>query len=277
MEIYDCHLHSTYSSDGKSTVDELCEVALSKGIKAITITDHNALLPEGFSHYENIKAAVLEVQRKNEELNGKLMVLSGVELEDQLTGDYDCSPFFEIDGIDCILGSIHSSPIVKKYYPHRPFGDHIGTGAYTADMDTLREFMKIYYKELLHTAENTDVDVITHLTFPFRYINGKAKRGLEISEFYPLIDEVLKAIIKTDKSLEVNTSGFSWEWREFMPNEDVIKRYYLLGGRNVTIGSDAHETKNLGVGIPEAQKMLKSLGFKYGSYYVKRKRYEYEF
>ena len=273
MEIYDCHLHTIYSADGKSTVDELCEVAISKGIKAITITDHNAPLPKGFSRYENIRASVLEAQRKNEELNGKLMVLSGVELDGQLKDDYDCRPFFEIEGIDCILGSLHTSPIIEKYFPHKPFGYRI----VTADMDTLREFIDLYYKELLHKAENPDADVITHLTYPFRYINGKAKRGLEISEFYPLIDEVLKAIIKTDKSLEVNTSGFSWEWREFMPNEDVIKRYYSYGGRNVTIGSDAHETKNLGVGIPEAQKMLKSLGFKYGSYYVKRKRYEYEF
>ncbi len=277
MEIYDCHSHSIYSVDGKSTIDELCEVAIAKGYKSITITDHNAPLSKEYSRYENIKASVSATQRKNEELNGKLMVLSGVELEDQLKDDYDCRPFFEIDGIDCILGSIHSSPIVEKYFPHKPFGHHIVSGAYTADMDILREFMKLYYKELLHTAENTDVDVITHLTFPFRYINGKAKRGLEISEFYLLIDEVLKAIIKTDKSLEVNTSGFSWEWREFMPNEDIIKRYYLLGGRNITIGSDAHEAKNLGVGIPLAQKMLKSLGFKCGSYYVKRKRYEYEF
>lgn len=274
MEIYDCHLHTTYSIDGRASLDEMCDAALKLGLRAITVTDHNFPVPEEFSHYENIEKSATAARQKNEELKGKLMVLTGVELADQFIGNYDYAPFYQME-LDCILGSIHSGPIFKEYFSDAPYSYDLRRSAPIADMGFLKQFVEIYYKELRKTAEEADVDVITHLTFPLRYINGQANRGLDITEFYPLIDQVLLAIIQTGKALEVNTSGMATSWRRFMPDEDILKRYFDLGGRIVTTGSDAHRAENLGVGIPEAIKMLKNIGFTHGSYFVKRKRFEY--
>ena len=276
MKLYDCHLHTTYSHDGKSTMDEMCDRALKLHMQAITITDHNAPVPKGFLPYENIKQSAAAAKRKNEELKGQLMVLSGVELADQFIGGQPCEPYYEMD-LDCILGSIHSVQIFTTFFPDSPYGMDLHRSAENADMDFLKKFVEIYYMELKKTAEQADVDVITHLTFPLRYINGQANRGLDISEYYPLIDQVLLAVVKSKKALEVNTSGMATPWRQFMPDEEILKRYYHLGGRIVTTGSDAHKAENLGVGIPEAILMLKKIGFTHGSYFVKRKRLEYAF
>ena len=274
MELYDCHLHTTYSVDGKATMDEMCDRALALGLKAITVTDHNFPAPDGFAHYENIRQSAQEAKRKNEELSGRLLVLSGVELADQFIGSYDATPFYEMD-LDCILGSIHSGPIFQEYFSDTPYEGDLRRSAPYADMDFLKKFVEVYYTELLKTAQQADVDVITHLTFPLRYINGQAHRGLDITAYYPLIDQVLSAVIQTGKALEVNTSGISTAWHQFMPDEDILKRYFAMGGRIVTTGSDAHRAEQLGVGIPEAITMLKRIGFTHGSYFVKRKRFEY--
>ena len=275
MEIYDCHLHTTYSIDGRASLDEMCDAALTLGLRAITVTDHNFPVPEGLSHYENIEKSAAAARQKDKELNGKLMVLTGVELADQFIGKYDYAPFYQME-LDCILGSVHSGPIFQEYFSDSPYSYDLRRSASIADMAFLKRFVEIYYTELLKTAEEADVDVITHLTFPLRYINGQANRGLDILEFYPMIDRVLLAIIKTGKALEVNTSGMATAWKHFMPDENILKRYYALGGRIVTTGSDAHRAENLGVGIPEANLSLKKIGFTHGSYFVRRKRFEYK-
>ena len=37
--IYDSHMH-TVNSDGRSTIAEMCQSAVEKGVSGITITDH---------------------------------------------------------------------------------------------------------------------------------------------------------------------------------------------------------------------------------------------
>ena len=61
-----------------------------------------------------------------------------------------------------------------------------------------------------------------------------------------------------------------------MPNAEILKRYYDIGGRNITLGSDAHKKENIAFAFNNAAAMLKEIGFTHGSYFVKRKRYEYE-
>ena len=45
-------------------------------------------------------------------------------------------------------------------------------------------------------------DVLTHLTCPLRYINGKYNRGIDISIFNREIEEILQEIIKKEIALE---------------------------------------------------------------------------
>ena len=56
-----------------------------------------------------------------------------------------------------------------------------------------------------------------------------------------------------------------------MPCESIVKKYFGLGGRLVTIGTDAHGTENIAVGFNEAKIMLKEIGFENYHYYKNRK------
>jgi Predicted metal-dependent phosphoesterases (PHP family) len=59
----DLHLHSNYSNDGVSTVEEIIDTAVERGFGCIAITDHN-----NFEAYEKVKD------------NGKVIVIPGIEV-----------------------------------------------------------------------------------------------------------------------------------------------------------------------------------------------------
>ena len=50
----------------------------------------------------------------------------------------------------------------------------------------------------------------------------------------------------------------------------LLRRYRELGGKLVTLGSDAHRTEDLGKGIDEGMELLKEAGFGEFALYVKR-------
>ena len=273
MKIYDCHVHSDNSVDGRSSVDEICKTAIEKGITAITITDHATPKPAGVTDYAHIKNSIKEARIAAEKYKGKLMVLAGAEREDEYPADFR-EDFYDFD-LDCVLGSAHSKPTLREYFPDSGFRDILACSK-SSPLEFVSEVVRKYYQRLADITYYADVDVITHLTFMFRYINGHNKRSLSVEPFYPEIDNILKGVIEREKSLELNTSGKALEWNQFMPDAEILKRYYNMGGRFITIGSDAHKKENIAVGFSEAAKMLKEIGFTHGSYYVKRKRYEYE-
>ncbi|MDR2866489.1 MAG: PHP domain-containing protein [Methanomassiliicoccaceae archaeon] len=59
--IADLHIHSTFSSDGRSTVEEIMEAAKLRGIRCVAIADHNSFSSYGTaSRYEGIIAVPAE-------------------------------------------------------------------------------------------------------------------------------------------------------------------------------------------------------------------------
>ena len=69
----------------------------------------------------------------------------------------------------------------------------------------------------------------------------------------------------------VNNSGLRQKLGEAMPNLCLLKRYHELGGRLVTLGSDAHCTEDLGRGIDVGMELLKAAGFTEFAIYEKRR------
>lgn len=273
MQIFDCHIHSEFSIDGRNSIDEICETAIAKGATAITITDHALPMPKGVTNYTHIENCVKEVRTAAQKYKDELIVLVGTERDDEYPPEFR-ERFYDFD-LDCVLGSAHSEPTFKKYFSETPYRS-LKKCAGVADMELLNQVVIKYYERLSALSYYADVDVITHLTFPFRYINGLYNREMEIEPYFTNMDEVLRGVIQTGKALEVNTSGKATNWGEFMPNAEILKRYYDMGGRIITLGSDAHKKENIAIAFTEATQMLKEIGFTHGSFFVKRERKEYE-
>lgn len=94
-----------------------------------------------------------------------------------------------------------------------------------------------------------------------------------MSRFSDKIDKILALLIKNEKALEINTSGYFNEMKDILPNAEIVARYKELGGKYITLGSDSHYYDKIGMGIEQGLDAAKKCGFEYFTVYRKRRPY----
>ena len=77
---------------------------------------------------------------------------------------------------------------------------------------------------------------------------------------------IRKVILKNTIGLKISIVTL-----RFMPGKELLEIYKDCGGKYVTLGSDAHEVKDLGADNDVAQKLIKDLGL-HQVIYESRKR-----
>ncbi|MCK5431027.1 MAG: PHP domain-containing protein, partial [Anaerolineales bacterium] len=83
------HVHSTWS-DGKLTIREMAEAAISRGLKVLAITDHSVSLGvAGGLSVEELKERRGEIETVQRELGDKIRLLQGTEVEIRADGGLD--------------------------------------------------------------------------------------------------------------------------------------------------------------------------------------------
>jgi DNA polymerase (family 10) len=96
------HCHSTWSSDGKNSLEEMAVTAKARGYRFLCLTDH--------SHY--LRDGRLEAQWKEiEELNGRLKsfrILRGIEVNIRADGSLDVDDDTLVE-LDWVIASLHTS------------------------------------------------------------------------------------------------------------------------------------------------------------------------
>ncbi len=270
--MFDNHSHTQYSCDipkGEgSSVRELCLSAIEKGIKGIAITDHFDIdgIRDGFFAPLDHDSIARDIVNARDEFDGKLKILHGIELGQATHMPEESKQQLESQPYDIVLGSVHAV---------RGIIDFADTDIASLSKNEYVALWELYIREMLDTIEWGDIDVLTHITYPKRYYlaNGIEdfpdikNRGREYFE------PVLNAVIKKGITLECNTSGLRQRMGECLPNEDLLRFYYELGGRDITVGSDAHHARDLGAGIATATEMLKGIGFTKLARFDKRNKY----
>jgi len=97
----DLHSHSTWSSDGKNTIEEMAREAKRLGRSYIAVTDHSHYLRDGRLEAQSIE--IDEVQAKV----GRFKLLKGVEANIRADGSVDVADEVLADR-DWVMASIHS-------------------------------------------------------------------------------------------------------------------------------------------------------------------------
>ena len=129
-----------------------------------------------------------------------------------------------------------------------------------------RHFFEVTLKRL----ESYDCfDSLGHLDFVVRYGPNK-NRFYDFKTYGDIISAILELLIRKDKALEVNTGGFKYGLGHPNPCEDILKRYRELGGRLLTVGSDAHVPGFVGYEFDRTAELLKELGFREYALYRRR-------
>lgn len=127
---------------------------------------------------------------------------------------------------------------------------------------TRKEAYSRYFNEVLQNIKIYDeFDVYGHLDYVVRY-GGYGIKTIEYSEFADILDAILLELIMNDKGIEINTSGLRYGLPYPHPNIEIIKRYKELGGKIITIGSDAHNSDDLAKDFDLVYDILRSLNIK---------------
>ncbi len=263
--MFDSHTHTTWSPDAHCPPEALCERAVQAGLFAVTITDHmdvsSYISRDGFFAIRGSNRDALALK---EQYAGRLQVLSGVEIGEGFWHPDYTKRLLNAFSFDAVLGSIHTVRYGKVPIPY----SRIDFGAQTEnDIDA---FLVQYFKDVLYMVLHDDIDIVTHLTCPLRYINGIYGRQIEDMRYIDAIEEILKAVISRGLALELNTSGIGTPWHTFMPQKHILECYRALGGELVTLGSDSHHPQKVGCGLLEGQALLQACGFSGYHYFSQR-------
>jgi histidinol-phosphatase (PHP family) len=226
----DLHVHSNHSSDGRTTIDEMCRHAVAKGVTIICFTEHVDSDPRdkgyGFFQYDGYSR---DVELAQEKYQDRLTVLKGIEFSEPHLYPREFETITRAD-FDFVLGSVHW---VQEF------------GAYWADPGRLlptypaERLYEAYCSEILKAIRFGGFDSLAHVDFPKRYLLSKHEPS-------DLIGEAMGELAKKGIALELNSQPIRKQYPEINPSPTICAIYARSGGRIVTVGSDAHDSDQVG-------------------------------
>lgn len=257
--VADSHTHSCFSHDGSDSITSLCERAVEIGLYALTITDHcECNLYEERKYEQAIKNSYAETKRVADVFKGKLHLYKGIELGQAIQNLEAAESILSQCDFDFVLGSIHNNPDMQDFY--------------LLDYSKLdvHDLLSVYFDEILKLIAWGKFDSLSHLTYPLRYIVGEQHKQVPYDVYRERIDCILKAVIEQNKALELNTSGLRQAIGKTLPCLQVIQRFRELGGKYLTVGSDAHKQAHIGVAVDEGYEIAQQAGFSHITIFVNR-------
>ncbi|MCL2718999.1 MAG: histidinol-phosphatase HisJ family protein [Lachnospiraceae bacterium] len=260
----DYHLHSSFSGDSNTPMEDMILRGIELGLKKICFTEHmdfdypaTAKTPENY-FVVNTDSYLYDLIRLRDKYAGQIVVNFGIELGLQPHLTKENAKYVKTYDFDFVIASLHicnrKDPYLPAFFESRP--DKEGYREYfAAALDNIRKF--------------TNFDVFGHLDYVVR-VGMNKDNDYFYDDYRDILDELLTALVNADKGLEVNTGAISYGLRELNPSNAIIKRFRELGGEIITIGSDAHTGPDMTRGFDRAATVLKDCGFKYYAVFDKR-------
>lgn len=239
--IFDSHSHTEFSGDSEMKAKDALAAAKRLGL-GLVFTEHLDLDYPGEADFTFDPDAYWNTY---EPLRSDKLRL-GVEVGMQASTCERSRAFTEWLPFDLVIGALHMID-GKDLYFKESYGDE--------PKDT---FYHKYYKAMAENVRSHDfINVLAHIDYIARYAPYDDPE-IEYGRFQEDIDEVLRAVIETDTILELNTRrlGKKRGMKELVP---VFSRYRELGGRQITIGSDAHTAEAIGTNFAAARDFAEAL------------------
>lgn len=270
--MHDSHVHSIFSDDGMEAVEDVVGTAIAKGCDYVAVTDHvnRDYQIIGYDNPQiNMAAYVSAMQNFKRKYNnngfylamgaelGFLKSANGLYLRDLSGIDFDVI----INSVHCVLGSEVYYPEYFNKCPYKHF-------AYLEYLKAVRASLDAPYS----------YDIVGHIGYIQRNAPYR-EPDMYYEEFSDVFDDILKTIVEKDKCLEINsktyrggkTNGDFSSRHLSIPDVDVAKRYFELGGRKISFGSDAHRANSIAYNYKKVADAMKEIGFSGFTKFVERK------
>ncbi len=103
-------------------------------------------------------------------------------------------------------------------------------------------------------------DSLAHFDYPCRYTKFE-NNEIALCDHHEILDEIFKTLISKGKVLEINTRRLDTKGT-FNNMIDIYNRYKELGGKYITLGSDAHNVNAIATNFKNALSLTEILGLK---------------
>lgn len=264
----DYHLHCEYSDDSNEPMENQIQEAITLGLDEMCFTDHvdygikrdwddpeGIIIRHAIEHGKEVDLVLANVNYPKyfEALNmyqkkyaSSISIKKGLEFGIQsITVDAYEKLFDSYQNeLDFVLFSMHQVNNLEFWTQDFQKGK------------TQKQYNDEYYKEIYQTMQIFHhYSCLAHLDLLARY---------DENGIYPfenekdIIAEILKYAIRDGKGIEINTSSWKYGLKDTQPSRAILKLYKGLGGKIITVGSDAHETKYLASHIKDAYAILEN-------------------
>ena len=271
----DYHIHTMFSDDSRELPENHINRALEMGLDEICFTDHvdygikkdwsegNIVYRQGDGiitpvdehtlmvnvDYPRYFAKIHELRAK---FAGKIIIKTGLEFGVQTFTVDRYEKLFAAyrDELDFILLSIHQIDNLELFTHDFQRGK------------SQKEYNEAYYRELYEVVKNfKHYSVLAHMNLICRYDQEDVYPFAKVKD---MIAEILKIVIADGKGIELNTSSWHYKLPDTTPSRDILRLYRDLGGKIITMGSDAHSANYLADHFADARQILRNeIGFEY--------------
>ncbi len=271
MLLTDCHTHTEISPDSQAALSAMCRRAQELHLQAYAVTDHIELcrwysqgyyqtMPRNeedfFDYAARWERSVQQNLLARDLLAGKMQLINGIELGEPNADFGLAQSLYQDKRLDFVIASLHELPDQLDFY----FLDY--------QKENPDALLEDYFSILLEISRKNCFDVLGHVTYPLRYIAGEAGIKINMQKYTDMLAECFRNVIHQHKGIELNTSGYRQKYGRPFPDEDLLKLYRDLGGKILTLGSDAHQPADLGGGIAQGQELARSCGFDQICYFL---------
>lgn len=271
MVLYDQHLHTWYSGDCDVDPADNVRQAIDRGLAGLTFTDHFDPHPDEWPlcryDYDAIARTVEDLRGR---FGHQIFIGHGIEVcyqPDQMGWVLD---YLDARRFDVVLLSSHY--MGKRALHIRDHWDGLDTQSATrAYLETVLKAAR--FMADLRAQGCRPFDVLGHLDLVKRYTQ-RYFSTFDVHSHADLVNQILLTCIEADITPELNLSTLRQDLPDPTPASWAVRRYAELGGKAMSLGSDAHHPNQVGAGFPEAAAMLKREGIQQLAIFKNRQRYD---
>jgi histidinol-phosphatase (PHP family) len=251
--------HSPFSFDSSQTLDELVDSAVASGLSGLMLTDHFDMdFPTigNMSYTFDLDAGRTEWQTLQDSKNqckGPL-IHYGIEIGFQPQFRSICRELYESGRFDGVILSLHLLNGLDPYDNASVFARG-KIPVYTAYLEALADMMQTI----------PGPAIIGHFDYIARYA-PISETAFIYAEMPDAFDRFFNAVIDSGKCLEFNIQSLLRINRQQnrigfqLPDPELFQRFAALGGRMISLGSDAHSPGQCGQWFAESADFLKKCG-----------------
>lgn len=244
---HDYHMHTLASEDGSDSLEDMCRRAVSLGIPEIGFSEHWDVGPyEKNPRFFRPEPWYEEIQRLRSIFSDQMVILAGIETAEPHLYPSETADILTRVPFDYVIGSVHWVGPLFMFDTQ-----YISNG--TAD-----DIFNTYFDELDQMVKNADIDIVAHFDIPAR--TAIPILGYEPIRYERKIRSILDIIIQRNLALDINAAGLRKPSQNLMPDPVILNWYVEMGGRKVTLGSDAHRISEVGQHLDHALKAIRSSG-----------------